>query len=68
MKGVNEISIEICPNHLPGATRASLPGGLSSLERGGEEELPSRKAGMSKMWLGLLAFRWILVSEGIPGS
>lgn len=68
MKGVKEISIEICPDHLPEGTWGSLPGGLSREESGGEEELPSRKAGMSRTWLGLLAFRWILVSEGIPGS
>ena len=66
MKQVNEISIEICPDHLPEGTRGSLPGGLSREESGSEEEIPSRKTGMSRRWLVLLAFRWILVSEGIP--
>lgn len=47
MKGVNEISIEIYVDHLPEETRGSLPGGPSR-ERGNEEEIPSRKAGMSE--------------------
>ena len=48
MKGVNEISIEICPDHLPEETRGSLPGGPSREESGNEEEIPSRKAGVSR--------------------